>query len=157
MGNTTRSYFKKKESARRWWCTPLNPALEAGRCMNSRTTWCTEGVPGQPGVQRNSVSLSKLTNKKQRELILLCEWLWRQEYRPEHLVSCSPWALSCPILSCKDSTGRLVLILPDVGSFLILVKKIAPTKRQMESHGVFTNQHLLESKINFQLFSFLPC
>ena len=54
-----------------WWCTPLIPELEAeaGGSLSSRTTWSIEQFQDTHDsfIQRNPVSKTKQTNKKQQQ------------------------------------------------------------------------------------------
>jgi hypothetical protein len=40
---------------------------EAGGFLSSRPAWSTEGVPGQPGLHRETLSQNKQTNKQTKK------------------------------------------------------------------------------------------
>jgi hypothetical protein len=63
-------FLKKKNSSQAVVVQAFNPSTreaEAGRSLSSRPAWPTELVPGQPGLQRNSVSKKKKNKKKQNK------------------------------------------------------------------------------------------
>jgi hypothetical protein len=46
---------------------PRTWKTEAGRSLSLWPAWSTEGVPGQPGLQRNPVSKNQTKKKKKKE------------------------------------------------------------------------------------------
>jgi hypothetical protein len=61
--------FKSSYSQTRWWqCTPLIPALRRQKQLNGslRPAWCTELIPGQPGLHRGN-PVPETTKKKKKK------------------------------------------------------------------------------------------
>jgi hypothetical protein len=64
--------LKKQKTARRWWRTPLIPALGRQRQADfwvwSQPAWSTEWVPGQPGLHRETLSRGEKKNRQRSNI-----------------------------------------------------------------------------------------
>ena len=66
----SKSRFKKKKFLGSVHFIPSTWETEAGGSLNSRPAWSTEGVPGQPGLHRETLSRKTKKKKKKKKVIV---------------------------------------------------------------------------------------